>query len=293
MRGVWVFAAVALLGAAPIACSDDGGADTSDVDDGDGGTDEPAEAETLAADFEGAPEEIADGRMTCLGDNAPEAPTGSVLQLTGYVRTLADPDGEGDTPAASVEAFSSGDVSLGTGFADASKAGRVTVSVPVTEDGFDGYVLVSHDGYLDWRFQTNLAVSDTHLSGWAWLTRPAERDALAEDLGVTLEADTGILVGAIHDCDAFGVASAVVTVDGDHAGVYYIEGFAPVTDRTWTSPAGRFVVPNLSPGSYEVKAWGRLAAGEELTLLSAIPDVVVDANRMTAVALQPRAGVTQ
>lgn len=280
--------------AAPLAaCGDDGGG--SDGGDTGGDTDEPGDPETLA-DFDGAPTESVDGpstRLTCLGDNQPESPTDSVLQLTGYVRTLADPDADEEVPSATVEAFAADGTSLVTGFADPSKSGRVAVSVPVTDAGWTGYAIASHDGYMSWRFQSSRAVTSTAVNGWAWLTTTAERDALADDLGVTVEADTGILVGTVHDCDVFGTEFAVVTVDGDRSGVYYIEGFAPVEGRTWTSSTGRFVVPNLTPGAYEIKAWGRLEAGGELVLLSVVADATVEAGQMTAISLQPRVGLTK
>ncbi len=292
MRMILRTVSILLLAASVgLACPDtDDSADGSVSDDTD--VHEPGDVKLLPADFAGAPTELAGGRLSCLGDNAPDPAPDSVLQLTGYVRRLADPDDDDEaTPAATVEVFSADGVSLATGFADPTKAGRVAISVPVSLEGWDGRALVTHDGYIDWWFEASRSVTDTAISGWAWLTTPEERDSLAADLGVVLEESKGVLVGAVHDCDAFGIEFAVITVDGELDRALFVEGFAPVDGRTFTSDTGRFVVPNVSPGLHLVEAWGRLEAGDDLTLLSVIEDVEIVAGAMAAVVMEPRVGV--
>ncbi len=235
----------------------------------------------------GAPDEAADGRLTCLGKNAPSTVTGNAIELTGYARLLADPDAEHEVPSASVEVFTADDISLATAFSDPVKSGRASVNVPISDAGFTGYAKVVLDGYLDYRFQTSRAVTDTALTAWVWLTTADEVSTHADALGLAVDAGKGLLFGAVHDCDGFGVQYAVIRVENSAADVLYIEGFAPVADRTWTSDTGRFVVPNLPPGTVTVKAFGRSAAGEPLSLLSQI-DVEIQADAISAVNLEPR-----
>lgn len=244
-----------------------------------------AQLETLVPAPPGAPTEPADGRLTCLAAEA-QTTTANALELTGYVRTLADPNAEQATPEAKVEVFDSAGLSLGASFSDPAKAGRVSVSVPVPKTGWAGYAEVSADGFMDYRFQTSNRVVDTAFSGWAWMTTQEGLGTRADAADVTLDATTGILYGAIHDCDGFGVANVLIQVSGSSDGVYFVEGFDVSTSRTWTSETGRFVVPNLAPGSVVVKAFGRLEADGPLTLLAKAEPTMV-AGQITALNLDP------
>ncbi len=248
-------------------------------------------AETLDPEPADAPTQVHDGRLTCVGNNAPASPAGTVLELTGYVRTLADPDATKAPPAARVEAFTKSGTSIGVGFADPSpgKDGRVSVTVPITKAGFTGHTVVSEPGFLDWRFENSRPITDMTFTGWAWLTTADEVSARTLALGITQDPANGILVGAVHDCDGFGVEYAMVSIDGKLEAPLFVEGFDVVDNRHFTSDTGRFVVPNLSPGEVEVKAFGRLKKGGPLTLLSSIT-VTIEAGRISAAAMQPRAG---
>ena len=257
-----------------------------------GGDDDAADAvvvETLVPEPAGAPAEVADGRLPCLGNNDPGAPDGTVIELVGYVRTYADPTAAAPPPAAAIDAFNAGGTALGSGFADPSKDGRVALSVPVQQDGFTGYVIITAPGYVDYRFQTNRPVAATEANGWTWLVTPAELDSFAIALGTTVDPARGHVIGGVHDCDNFGVGSAVITVGGASEGISYLDTFDVNATRTFTDPGGRFLMPNVAPGPVVVKAYGRLAAGGPLTLLSSV-QTVVTAGAITAVALQPRVG---
>lgn len=243
--------------------------------------------ETLP-DFATAPAAAIDGRQTCLGQAAPAGAAGA-LELTGYVRTLADPDALQPVPAATVEAFLPDGTSLGSVGADVTKAGRISISVPVKATGFVGYGVVTQAGYLDWRLQSSLPKTNTDLDGWAFLTTQDEVNSRASTLGLTPSAGSGILVGAVHDCDGFGVSNAVITLSVAGQNVFYIEGFDVAADRTFTSSAGRFVVANLPPGTVTVKAFGRIKVGGPLTLLSSA-QVTILAGAMSAIDLAPRTG---
>lgn len=248
-------------------------------------TDVP-DVEILDPEPAGAPVDVTDGRLTCVGNNAPTAPVGGAVELTGYVRTLADPGAASAPPAAQIAVFDADGNALGTTFADPSKDGRVAITVPVPDTGFTGWVLVTDVDHLDWRFRTSRPVTSSAVDGWTWLVTPDERDAKAAELGVTPAATDGVLIGVVHDCDGFGVANVIVVVDGDPTGILYTEGFDLSTTRTYTSTSGRFVLP-IASGAVTVKAFGRLEASGPLILLSSV-ESQVDAGAISAVALEPR-----
>lgn len=243
--------------------------------------------ETMA-EFAGAPTAVVGGAWACAGKSQGTV-TGGSVELNGYVRLLGDPEAKQAVPAATVEAFTLAGASLGKSYADPSKAGRVALSVPVKPAGFDGYAVISHDGFLDFRLHSSRKVVSTDLAGWAWLATQAEVDSRAKAIGIPLESGKGLLVGAVHDCDGFGAANAVVEVGGSlNTTVLYAEGFDLVAKRTFTADSGRFAVANLPAGPVTVKAFGRAKAGGKLQLLSKIETTIV-AGKMTAVDLAPRA----
>ncbi len=248
----------------------------------------PAAAVETIADFAGAPTETVAGAWACAG-KAQGTATGGSIELNGYVRLLSDPDAKQPVPAATIEAFTADGASLAKSGADPSKAGRVSLSVAVMPTGFDGYAVISHDGFLDVRLQSSRKVVSTDMAGWAWLATQAEVDSRAKGIGIPLEAGKGLLVGAVHDCDGFGAANAVVVVGGKlENAVLYAEGFDLVGARTFAADSGRFAVANLPAGPVTVKAYGRTKAGGKLQLLSKIDTTVVP-GKMTAIDLAPRA----
>jgi len=249
----------------------------------------PTPAVETLAELPNAPTATVDGRLTCMGKKPPAATVGA-MELTGYVRALADPDGNLPVPAATVEAFLPDGTSLGSGGVDVTKKGRIAISVPVQAAGFDGYAVVKHPGFLDFRLQSSRPKTTTDLDGWAWLTTAGEIDSRSKDLGFVAKAGTGILVGAVHDCDGFGVGNAVVVVGTGNHLVYYVEGFDISPSRPYSSATGRFVAANLPPGPITVKAFGRVDAGGPLSLLSSA-QVTIEAGRMNAIDLQPRTGI--
>jgi hypothetical protein len=258
-------------------------------DDGGGGTPDAEPAETLTPEPPGAPSQTAEGRLTCLGNNAPAPPDTSVIELTGYVRTYADPIAAAAPPAAAIEAFTATGTSLGSGFADPAKDGRVALSVAIQDEGFTGYVMITQSGFADYRFVTNRPVTRPEANGWTWLLTTAELDAAATALGTTIDPARGQVIGSVHDCDNFGIQYAVVTVAGSSDEIAYVDTFTVGPTRTFTDPSGRFVQANVTPGQVVIKAYGRLAASGPLTLLGSV-QTTVEAGKVTAVVLQPRVG---
>lgn len=247
------------------------------------------EAPILEPEPAGAPIAIADGRLSCLGNNAPTPPAGRNLTLPGYTRALADPGNTtGAQPPASVEAFDSMG-SLATAFASTSD-GRVAVTVPIEATGFDGWVRVTAAGFVPTSLYSSRPYTSDAVAGWAWMPTPAEVTEHATMAGTAVTPGQGTLVGAVHDCDVFGVANAVIRYAGRTDGVVYYDGFAPSSALTFTAVSGRFAVANVPPGPVTVEAFGRLTAAGPLTLLSRA-DVTVTADEITAVDLQPRVAV--
>jgi hypothetical protein len=249
----------------------------------------PAPVETLEPAPAAAPSGLAGGRLSCLGHEILPAP-GNSLELTGYVRALADPTASVNPPAAKVEAFATDGSPLGSAFSDIGKAGRTAVSVPIKkEEGFKGYVVVTSTGtgFLEWRFKGSRPVTSTDYSAWIWLATPDEVEAYATGASTTFDDTKGSLVGAVHDCNGFGVANTVVQVSGSTDHTLYMEGFDIEPGRTFTDASGWFVVPNLSPGTVTIKAFGRTESGGKLELLSSV-DAGIEAGKLTSVGLQPR-----
>lgn len=239
----------------------------------------------------GAPLEIADGRLSCLGDNMPPAPDATTLVLPGWARRLSDPRADQGAPAARVEAFDSDGTSLGITFAD-GVTGRVAITVPVhkDEEGFEGFVVTTLDGFVDYQLHSSRPYTENTYAGWVWLMTPDELADRAADAGVVLDSAKAVVIGAVHDCDVFGVANAVVRVDSSTDGILYSDGFDVSPDFTFTDDSGRFVAPNTSTGPVVVEAFGRLEEGGPLVLLSRA-DVTASAGAIVAVDLQPRMGV--
>jgi hypothetical protein len=283
MRINALFALVVLLAAA-IGCEGCPPTDDDDTVEGD--------PEILEPEPVGAPTAMVDGRISCVGDNEPPSPSASSLELTGWVREWADPEADEVPSAFQVQAFDPNGNSVGVAFTNPSPGqdGRVAVTVPVTDEGFVGYVEITHDDFVTVRFHNSRPITNTDFAGWAWAVTEADVEQIALDAGVTLEPGTGILVGAVHDCDSFGMSNVVLVVDDSTDGVYWVEGWDPVDSRTFSAPSGRFALPNLEPGPVVVKSFGRLEQGGPLTLLSRV-DAVIEADVITEVALEPRAGV--
>ena len=245
--------------------------------------------EVLTPEPTDAPTGNAGGRLSCMGKYEPAPVSGNALELTAYIRTLADPDANQTVPDTKIEAFTADGTLLGTTFSNPEKDGRMEVTVAVRSEGFVGYAVATSTAadYIPWRFRASVPVTSTDFSGWTWLATRDEANQLATSAGVTIDPAKGILVGVVHDCDGFGVENAVVQIAGSTDGIVFTEGFDLVTSRTFTSPTGRFVAVNVDPGDVTIKAFGRDLEGGKLKLLSKI-DTTVVADTMSAVALQPR-----
>ncbi len=273
---------VAALAAFPLtACSSDNGDDEFEV--------KLPDLVEFSGQLAKTPAAVAEGRLDCHRRNDPGHALSNAIELNGYVRVLADPTAKKQPPAAKVAVFSKAGAELGEAFSDPSKAGRISVSVPVTSDGFSGHAIISHKGYLDTRLESSRPIISGDLAGWVWMATKAEVDTRAAKLSLKAEAGKGLLTGSVHDCDLFGVSNAVVTVDGKGDATRYTEGFELSADRGWTSEAGRFAVAALPPGKALVQAWGKLKDGGPLVLLST-REVTIVADAITSVDLQPLTG---
>ena len=277
-----VLSALSVAGALSLAGCSSGDADP------DAGEQLPDLVE-LSPEPAGSPTEAVKGRLECHRKNDPGPATAAAVELNGYVRVLADPTAKKDPPAAKVEIFDAAGTFLDDAYADPTKSGRISVSVPVPKSGFRGHARVTFKGYVPTRFTSSRPTTRGDLAGWVWMATEAELEARAKALSTTLDKGKGVLLGSVHDCDLFGIENAIVTVDGEAAATRYTEGFELSASRTFTSDAGRFAVPNLAPGKVLVQAWGRLDARDPLVLLST-REVTIEAGVISSVDLQPLTG---
>lgn len=280
---------------------------------GGGDEGEPGEPPILDPEPAGAPQALVEplGDVTvCLGANEPEAPDGTFVELLGYARYLANPHACPDNPARSAEcggfevppgrensppahvvAFDASGAEIGDAYANNTN-GRISIEVPVTEEGFTGHVEATYDEaeMAEYHIYSSLAYTSERYNGWAWMASRTDLEALAADAGVTLDAGAAVISGSVHDCNVLGAENAVVRVAGSTDGVLYADGFDLSPGFTYTDASGRFAVPNVAPGAVTVEAFGRVEADGPLVLLSRA-DVQAVAGAIVAVDLQPRAGV--
>jgi len=127
------------------------------------------------------------------------------------------------------------------------------------------------------------------------MTTQEEVDSDFADLELQQQDGTGILVGAVHNCDAFGLGNAIVLVNGSPEPVYYVEFWTIMdrSERTFTHQGdvsqelgGRFVVPNLQPGEVEVAAYARIEEGGPLVCIGKLT-TEIEAGTISAVAIEP------
>ncbi len=245
--------------------------------------------------------------LSCPGEQTP--PGSTSLGLSGFVRTLADPTALTTMPSAEIAVFDPGGTQLATSYSNPGMDGYATAVIPINNQGFSGYGIVTAPGYLDQRLQRNRLVTYTEQWFFAWLITQAEVDSWGAMLGVKQAANNGILMGTAVDCDGFGLRDVVVKIDGNDQSVVYVDGprlydhpsdpmdcmtdhscshpFAPMLQRTATALTGRFVVPNVAPASpVLVETFGRLDENGPYGKMASMAVEVV-AGSVTAVALYP------
>jgi len=264
----------------------------------------------------GAPEGTAEeADLLCIGCEPAPVSAGNI-QLLGYLRTYSDPDyADCVLPEGRIEAFDESGTPLAMGFpnTDPDEGGRVDFSIPIRAQGFRGWVHLTSDGFVPLSLRSTRPLVDPAAQpvGWGFLMTTDEIAAVAAEAGVTIEAGRGIIQGAVHDCEGFGIENAVVRIAGSSDGTrYFIDSEQPsrsrcglnpamsvrsdhftlAASRTYTSTSGRFAVANIDPGVVTVEAFGRRAAGRPLELLSRA-DVTVIADEIAAVDLAPRMGL--
>ncbi len=125
----------------------------------------PAEGPILETEPPGAPVNVAEGRLSCLGNNTPTPTILRELTLPGYVRALADAANlSGSQPEPEVEAFDSTG-SLGSAIATTGD-GRVAFAVPIEETGFLGWIRVSGAGFVPSSLYSSRPHTSTAVAGW-------------------------------------------------------------------------------------------------------------------------------
>jgi hypothetical protein len=185
--------------------------------------------------------------LDCLGEPLPETVPDNVV-LSGLVTTWSNVIIDG----AEVEALAVSDDGL---LSDDTSAlnGSYELTVPTGGAPLDAYLRVSAEGSVDsyvYPPMPFVADDEPDLS----LITADLRAGVADEAGVSLEADKGLLYVLVLDCNGDPVEGATVTTNPPGEQLSYTEGFVPSPDRTSTDGSGAAYIFNLPPGDVEVHA---------------------------------------
>lgn len=276
-----------LVSFALVACGDDGGgSDTPDAGDDVANPGFVAPDMVTKANVDG--QEVGDADWSCLNTPSDDTATTVDITLTGQI---LDFQNDNQVREATVEVFPGIDIDnvLATATSDAS--GNYTMTLP---SGHERYGFkVSEPDYMD-TFLLNQdfepATANQSLNISAISTGTAT--ALPAIIGLVRTPGTGVLAGAMRDCQDREVSYAVATVsstsgEADHltgAVTYYVDAAAGLPVRhdqlNHTDVNGLFAVFELpeSATAY-VQVWGFVDAADladgEMTLLAELPSPVV------------------
>ncbi|HWO15054.1 MAG TPA: hypothetical protein VNN80_36375 [Polyangiaceae bacterium] len=168
--------------------------------------------------------------------------------------------------------------------ADTDAEGRATLSVPAN---FEGLVRLDADGVIEpTLYYPTLPVSAATGLGQVFAGTPGGSANLAGLIGAVPQAERGIALVTLQDCNAGGGAGATLVFSGETQGstpFYAFNGLASSSARAFDQ-TGQAGIVNLRPGVVGIEArWG------DKTVSSA--SVLVRADHATLVTLLPgRAG---
>lgn len=306
---------LALAVAANGACGgDDSGDDDDDVTPGiDSGTPgnpdampeeanpgftRPTEVTKAYNEVDGEWVEVGDANWDCLNTPTDDVASTVAITITGTITDFQE-----GTPVANATVTAYGDVDFASpglttanGDADGNyslvlPAGqtRVAYKTHAPDVGFDTYLLNQYN-------DPNDDAQSEDLNSVSYLTG----NAIPAFVGVQRTEGTGVLAGAIRDCDGNEVANAVATVSSTAGTPEHLEGAVtfyfsagstslPVrlTQQPTTNTDGLFVVLQLPPAATGyMQVWGFTAdqdpATDELTLLAELGAPVIGDSVITA-----------
>ncbi|HEU0034926.1 MAG TPA: hypothetical protein VFQ53_30080 [Kofleriaceae bacterium] len=278
------------------ACGGGGGSTTPDapVVEGNPGFARPTAA--LKANNEDMPDkwvELGPADLTCLGTPANDPATTVAVELSTVVR---DFQSDSLVPGATVTAFKNQDLTTPffTGTADGNAA--ITIDIPVGVQRF-GYKM-THETALD-TLLLNQTVDPSMSSQTVSSIQTVSKSTgqtLPALIGVSRSAGTGVLAGAIRDCQGHEISNFIATVTTNPArtasdimhvagaDTYYFSSTVglPVrhTQKAMGSEDGLFMVIELSaaPTAY-VQVWGYPTdadlASDNLTLIAELQTQVI------------------
>jgi hypothetical protein len=252
------------------ACGSGGDDDTTTADAADVGFNKPTG--TLKANASNA--EVGDADLTsCM----PDAATTTAVKL---MTTVKDFQNQTAVPQATVTAFPTiqADAVFDTQMSDGN--GMLTVNIPVGTKRY-GFKMTA-DGQFP-TFLLNQYVNPTKVDGSGNTTDPSSIQSVSNStaallpalIGQTRTQGTGVVAGALRDCQAHEISNFVVTVsstmttstpiDGAQAFYFSLSPELPVHHKQAEAAAanGLFMVIQLPPSTTAyVQAWGYPTAAD-------------------------------
>jgi len=207
---------------------------------------------------------------------------------TGVV-TLGLTDSFGSTgPIASAHVVlcAKDDMMCGTSLAagDSGADGTVALTVPFGPNGFDGYGIVTKQGY----FPTLLAASIPYVpaDGTSQFTLAEQATAtpiLKQAFGIDLDATKGDLIVVADDCNGKSAAGVTIQVTGvDFTYFAYNQNGQPEMSAKETDATGTAIAINMAPGVAQVET--RVTSSNELI---ATASVFIKANTLSEIYMAP------
>lgn len=258
-----------------------------------GGDDGPAQPDARPASVTKANvnnQEVGNADWSCLGTPSDDVPTAVAITLNGEIRDFRTPTTK--VRSATVTAFRGIDhTTAAATFGPTSNEGTYTLTLPTgtARWGFK----VSAPDYMDTfllnqYFDPNNANQSLNISAIS----SGLATALPAIIGLTREPGTGVLAGAMRDCQDREVSYAEATVSGTRgqrsplsgAVTYYIDAGAGLPVRhdqlNQTDVNGLFAVFQLPPTTEAyIQLWGFVdeadLADGQMTLLAELPSPVV------------------
>lgn len=265
------------------------GGHTGDTDDPGGGDTDPPEDDKVFAAMITVTDEVV-GDLSCfnpIGSCASMRADESCIQpvaVSGQVEDFetddeVEPDGEVRVYA---DGALSGDADLTWALSDGRFVGSgvntcepVLVEIELESE----YVRTFHQSYTFTGSETLTVISESTAA------------VIPSLLGVSVDAGSGALFGAIQDCTGGALQNVQVIASlagygypAEQSAHYFVADF-PNRDQEATSEDGMWMLVNLPVGDYEVQAWGRVEGFDE-PLLMAYGNASVAADAFTVTALQ-------
>ncbi|MFN0249023.1 MAG: hypothetical protein ACKV2T_19210 [Kofleriaceae bacterium] len=262
------------------ACGDDGGSAPVDAKPDDRGFNKPT-APLMANNEEGDNNWVEKGpaNMACL--NTPSADVATTAEITINTQ-VSDFQSGNANPGVSVTVFANQDVNQPFGAAAMSDdSGNLTTTIPAGTRRF-GYKMVDTSDSLDTLLLNQILEDETTTPQTVsdiQIVSKATAATLPALIGVSRTEGTGVLAGAMRDCDGFEVSNFIATVSStsgagntaptflDGVDTYYFSASVglPVrhSQQAASSRDGLFMAIEMQPNpTAYVQVWGYKTAAD-------------------------------